>query len=83
MRRAHGREWALLEVPVRPEALAFELDPGAHVYERAFADLALAQLQAEVLLHDLEGDPRRGEEELVPAGADPERPPCAARGSTA
>jgi len=46
--------------------------------ERALPDLALAQLEVEVLLDDLERGFRRREEELLAAGSDPERAPDAA-----
>ena len=52
----------------------------AQLEERALDDLALAQLHVDVLLDHLERDARRGEEELVLAGADPERPARAAGG---
>ena len=46
--------------------------------ERALGELALAQLQAQEALDDLERGLRRGEEQLVAALADPERPADAA-----
>src|SRR5213079_707552 len=77
--RADGRERSLLEVPVRPEALTPELASLGEHDKRALCDLALAQLQWEKAFRDLERSLRRREEDLVAAGADPQRPPDAAR----
>src|SRR5205085_7209437 len=75
---ANRRELALLEAAVGAEALRPGLAPAGERDERALAHLALAQAHAGIALDELERLRRRGEEALVPARADPERPADAA-----
>ena len=67
-------EGALLEVAVGLEALARQLSSSRDHDEPALADLALAQLEVQEALDDLESLLRRCEEALLAAGSEPKRP---------
>src|SRR6266511_2667099 len=70
---AHGGEQLFREAGVRLEGLAPHQTAVNGRSERPFGHFALAQTHACVALHELESFLRRGEEELLPAFADPER----------
>src|SRR6266480_7120481 len=77
VRGSDRRERALLEVPVGAEALPAELAALGEHDQRALGKLALAHLDREEALRNVERGLRRGEEDLVTPCADPKRPPDA------
>src|SRR5207247_606572 len=74
VRSANRRERLLLEGAVRLERFARDDLAAFDGDDRSLGQLALAQLDADVALDELERDPRRGEEELALRVAEPERP---------
>src|SRR5204863_7352126 len=70
---AHGRQRFLLERGVRRERVARDDRSALDRDDGALVELRLLQFEPAVALDELEGEPRRREEELALAGADPER----------